>query len=1561
MFVVALFVASFFAGCSSKSDSKAFAITGIILDENQSPVEGVLVDAGDYGTATTNEAGIYTFSNVKNGMVVAPSKEGYHFEVKSKLITSSESNANFVASKEYDIIGKIENNGSGLAGEVISFSSLANPVSDNCVVTSDETGSFVITGVAGKAVFEYSFNGGVIRETATINNPSVSLELSSSIRLAFDFDDNGEKADNISVKIGENVLNLDSDFEVQKSNLKYNDKVEILSDDYVFDTAVFSLTKQYEYKTIKAYRKYTAFGTVKSGNVFLSNADIFVGGVCASSTDINGNFEIENLSQSQTISVYCRGLDFETFVTTYSQNEIYFNGTKDIVISTDFDYQGYETLTFSNFEASSSNNIDYTVYSVHLGDVVEFSSQYYHLDNSSVTVSESDNYFVEGQVKFTATVNGLEDGFTLLIDGEPADESDLVGLYGEHTVSASYLNYVFTLCTVSASKSTATLSYKIPYSVTINVASADIVLANATVTVNGQTYTTNSEGTITLSNLIDSQTVDISAEGYNSVSKTLTATDSQETKHINLTYDISGYAKTGTLPASYVTITAGTANATTNENGYFELSGLSGAVTVVATKNYYTFASNNVTSSGSVNFNGTFKVFGTLENDDGKIVGKTVTLLAYNDASGEKTTTTDENGAFEFTGLSEKYILTCAETTSSEILQPLSYEIIGGGEYNFRSTGFSISGYVTTGTTPIVGALVKAGSSIAYTDSIGKYSFELLTSECTVSVQKEGYTFSSPILVSEENDNLNFTATYDVSGVIKSGSQPVSGVAVLVNGSAVSELSSEDGSFVVSGLTGSNNKITFAKTGLVFEDDLTVNEPQTSANVSCKITATVAFKTGTVDILSVDYFVNSAKQGTSDQSSVTINAKFGDILSFEKTGYNFENITISFENNYVSNATYSVCGTALSGGVILEGVLITTNGASYTTDMTGKFEISGLVGEVQIVATKNGISFAPQTVTGYNANLSFNGTFTVNGTVKVLGQTALSGVDVYYKANKVATTDENGDFEVAGVAGYYTLSFKKNGYTIPSIENKFGSQNFNVIAGYNLKLQVKSGTEVISGAKVDLYVEGSNIPTTSQTNSSGVVEFEGITKPATVKVSKTGYDQATSGTFNDYTVYDFDLTYSVTLVFSGVTDVIVTANGKSEQSVSSTHKITGLRGKTTITLSKNHADFGDYSEFEVSAPTTIENISCSLSYDIYGYVKSKSSNIPVNGVSLKIGTKTILTDENGYFAFTGVAGTLQIKDDGLSSYIANVDHDGDYSSSFKLTETEFAMFLVNRGYKNLDGAKSVQIYANGIVETNVGDIAGSQYIASVYKRDTKGNILKENLNNGTATAGIDPNVALLVYYDSATGTTKYQKHQNVSVSGTTNISVYYKKQTSLSTQSVNIPTASFDPADLITSSPNDIKGTFGSTPFEYSSASNTGASCSSVSFDGNYYTFKLELSTNQPSYKNQISALSPGSTFNKFTKLHHYYKIDKNGWILEINTDEEYNISQKVGITVSPDVYSDIVYKFYTTNTNTEIADIDASSASAIASSLALSAQTIAGAEPASLSSFDVVTKVIYG
>lgn len=1560
MFVVALFVASFFAGCSSKSDSKAFAITGIILDENQAPVEGVLVDAGDYGTATTNEAGEYTFSNVKNGMVIAPSKEGYHFEVKSKLITSSASNANFVASKEYNITGKIENNGCGLSGEVISFSSLANPVSNNCVVTSDETGSFVITGVAGKAVFEYYFNGGIIRETATINNPTVSLELSSSLRLAFEFDDNGEKADDISVKIGENVLNLDSDFEVQRSNLKFNDKVEILSDDYVFDTAVFSLTKQYEYKTIKAYRKYTAFGSVKSGNVFLSNADIFVDGVCASSTDINGNFEVENLSQSQTISVYCRGLDFETFVTTYSQNEIYFNGTKDIVLSTDFDYQGYETLTFSNFEASSSNKINYTVYDVHLGDVVEFSSQYYHLDNSSVTVSESDNYFVTGQVKFTATVNGLENGFTLLIDGKPADEDDLVGLYGEHIVSASYLNYCFTSSTVSASRSTATLTYKIPYSVTVVVASGDIVLSNATATVGGKTYTANNEGTITLSNLVDSVMVTVSAEGYNSVNQTLTATDSQEAKQINLTYDISGYAKTGTLPASYVTITAGTASATTNENGYFELSGLSGAVTVVATKDNYTFASNNVSSSVLVNISGTFKIFGTLENDNGKIAGRTVTLLSYSGSSGDKTTSTDENGYFEFTGLSEKYTLTSADTTSSVILQPVSYVIVSGGEYNFRSTGFSISGYVKTDEIPIVGALVKAGSAIAYTDSTGKYSFELLTSECSVSAQKEGYTFSSPILVSEDNDNLNFTATYAVSGIIKSGSQAVSGVTVLVNGSAVSELSSEDGSFVVSGLAG-QNKITFAKTGLVFDSGLNISEPQTSANISCKITATVAFKTGNVDISGVDFFVNSAKQGTSEQASVTVNASFGDILSFEKTGYNFENITISFNNNYVSNATYSVFGTALSDGVILEGVLITANGASYTTDMTGKFEISGLVGEVQIVATKNGISFAPQTVTGYSTNLTLNGTFTVAGTVKVLGQTPLSGVDVYYKANKVATTDENGAFEVTGVAGYYTLSFKKNGYTIPSIENKFGSQNFNVSAGFNLTVQVKSGDEIVSNAKVDLYVEGSNIPVTSQTNSNGVVEFEGITKPATVKVSKTGYDQATSGTFNDYTVYDFDLTYSVTLVFSGVTDVIVTANGKSEQSVSSTHKITGLRGKTTITLSKNHADFGDYSEFEVSAPTTIENISCSLSYDIYGYVKSKSSNIAATGVSLKIGTKSVLTDENGYFAFTGVAGTLQIKDDGLTSYVANVDHDGDYSSSFKLTETEFAMFLVNRGYKNLDGAKSVQIYANGIVETSVGDLAGSQYIASVYKRDTKGNILKENLNNGSATAGIDPNVALLVYYDSATGTTKYNKHQDVSVSGTTNISVYYKQQTSLSTQSVSIPTASFDPANLITSSPSDIKGTFGSTPFEYSSASNTGASCSSVSFDGNYYTFKLELSTNQPSYKNQISALSPGSTFNKFTKLHHYYKIDKNGWILEINTDEEYNISQKVGITVSPDVFSDIVYKFYTTNTNIEIADIDASSASAIASSLALSAQTIADTKPASLSAFDIVTKVIYG
>ena len=263
------------------------------------------------------------------------------------------------------------------------------------------------------------------------------------------------------------------------------------------------------------------------------------------------------------------------------------------------------------------------------------------------------------------------------------------------------------------------------------------------------------------------------------------------------------------------------------------------------------------------------------------------------------------------------------------MLRPYSYIVTLGGEYNFRSTGFSISGKITTGGAPIEGVLVKAGSSIVYTDEQGKYEFGLLSTDCEVSAEKEGYVFSDSVVVSDTAENIDFTATYSVSGVVSTNGVPVQGVAILVNSSNSSILTGADGKFTLSGLTGANNVISYEKSGIVFDSTNTVSGVYSLA-VSCKVQVNISAKTGNIDVLGFDYFVNGLKQGTATQNQISLTANHGDIITFEKTGYVFENATISFEQNYIVNSTYSVVGYTLSKDVTIEGVAVKVGNQTHS-------------------------------------------------------------------------------------------------------------------------------------------------------------------------------------------------------------------------------------------------------------------------------------------------------------------------------------------------------------------------------------------------------------------------------------------------------------------------------------------------------------------------------------------------------------------------------------------------------------------------------------------------------
>jgi hypothetical protein len=79
-----------------------FSIGGQILDGNGSPVSGVAVTIEDFGIATTDATGHYSFASVPAGstLLVTPAKAGLSFtlsQVVLESLSANQSNVNFTA------------------------------------------------------------------------------------------------------------------------------------------------------------------------------------------------------------------------------------------------------------------------------------------------------------------------------------------------------------------------------------------------------------------------------------------------------------------------------------------------------------------------------------------------------------------------------------------------------------------------------------------------------------------------------------------------------------------------------------------------------------------------------------------------------------------------------------------------------------------------------------------------------------------------------------------------------------------------------------------------------------------------------------------------------------------------------------------------------------------------------------------------------------------------------------------------------------------------------------------------------------------------------------------------------------------------------------------------------------------------------------------------------------------------------------------------------------------------------------------------------------------------
>ncbi len=1535
VFALAIFAGVFFAACSPSTES-SYTISGYVYDELGVAVKDVEIKS-DLGSVFTDESGKYTVSGATSSLILQASKEGYQFAVTSKMVSKSTDDANFTAYKNYTVTGTVNSNGVIVPNATVKIESL----SGRFFTTTDQDGVFCGKDVAGKATISCSKDGyDFYPVTADIASPEVLVSITTSMKINLKFDTNNIDYSDIKLFVNDKPQAITSS-EIELTNIRCNSVIRLDSSKYNFSKKQFVVKSLNQVEEIVANECYVISGKVLSGNIPLSSAKVMLNGnIIQVPINSFGGFTLsetltgDRIYGNNIVSVKHENYSFESFeVDNKTEETLIFNGTKDVLVDIDFDVNSIGELLFDGAEYDRLENNSYRLKNVHMGDVITVFSEEYHLSLSEFVISEDNSINIKAEAKYNMNVT-IQDGLnvTILLDEKEVLADALVGLYGKHTISASYENYVFDKIEANYENSNITLKYVIPYSVTLNIVSGDILVQNATAIVNDKQILSQN-GTIKLTNLINKNIVVIESVGYDS--KELVIDEAGEYE-VSLTYSVSGIVKTGSISVANAKVCAGEIETTTNTNGRYVLTGLTGKNIIEASKDYYDFnISEEVIKQSDVWISGTYNISGTLSDENGAASGITI-VLRNDETADEERVISDVEGKYYFENLTESYFLYTLKNNSISGLKPNSYNVSVGGVYDFNLKGFAVSGRVISGNVPVSGAYVTAGSNSTLTDEAGNFTFELLTEACGLFVQKTGYDFSGSVIeVSEDTTGLVIEGTYSVSGTAKLSNLPLENVEIYANGVLVSSTNNV-GEFTISGLSG-QTEIMFTKIGYVFENEI-VSQPST-LSISSKIRAILKVASGNNDVTNVNYYINGILSGIISSDSAEIIAEFGDRITFSKLGYVISEVVITEPKTYTANSTYSISGKVQSLDVAVSGVVISINGKTVTTNVNGEFTISGISGNVNLNLTKEGFSFAEVSeINEYVSDLLIQSSYNITGKI-LLGSEPNAGVIVTYNGTEFVS-DKNGNFNITNITGNYTLSFEKEGYTFSEVSDKFGTSELVVNSFYIVVGRVMSGDQPVAFADVIATMENSSKIIYASSDANGNFEVTGLSGNAVIVITKNGYSSAQLADITNYTKNaNVNLTYSVTIRFD-TEGVLVIQNSDKKYQVNGKEIVIGeLEGINIFTFEKKYTLFSRTS-LTVNEPpeTDFPTITTSEAYNITGQVKT-SGGVVVSGIAVYAGSLSnmTLTDDDGRFAFTGVIGDLFIKDGTYSSESQRINAEKAYN--FTIPDLDFAYYMYSKGYKNLDNAASVQIFGEGDVNAGAG---GWQKVRSVFKRDNKGNIIKQNLNYGGSTLGIDPKVSLLVTYVASENAYKYTKRSG---SGSVN--------DDLTANYTSLPAK----ADL-----NYFKEHFGAYPYEYSPYNVSKDTMRdvkiSINSDGNYeISFSLTTSS-QGNYERQIIDLAPsGSTFRSFSYLKQTYTITKEGWITYLYAEDKYTINK----FVNAETISYFNYYFKTYASNLKIDDINVSSFEAIQKSLKESTQTEIAENLITNYCYDIVSKTIFG
>jgi gliding motility-associated-like protein len=659
------------------------------------------------------------------------------------------------------------------------------------------------------------------------------------------------------------------------------------------------------------------------------------------------------------------------------------------------------------------------------GATVTINGEEYVTDENGQVTLELPN----GEYDYTVTIDGYDDFTgTITMGGEDVDE--IVTMTTEtHTITITVLD------------------------------ENDDPIAGAIVTINGETYTTDENGQVTVTLPDGTYNYTVVADGYHNNGGTITVNGEDVEETVNMVPE--------TEPTYTITITVVDENgdpiegATVTINGVTYTTDENGQVTVTLPDGTYNYT---VVADGYHNNGGTIIV-------DGEDVDETITMITEThtititvvDENGDpiegatvtingETYTTDENGQVTVTLPDGTY----------------NYTVVAEGYHNNGGTitveGDDVDEIVTMTTEthtititvvdengdPIAGATVTINGEDYVTDENGQVTIELPDGEYDYTVTANGYEdFTGTITVDDENVDETITMiteTHTITiTVLDENGDPIAGAIVTINGETYT--TDENGQVTVTLPDGTYNYTVVADGYHNNGGTITVNGEDVEETVNMvpeteptyTITITVVDENGD-PIEGATVTINGVTYTTDENGQVTVTLPDGTYnYTVVADGYHNNGGTITVDGEDVDETitmiteTHTITITVLDeNGDPIEGAIVTIDGEEYVTDENGQVTIELPDGEYDYTVTANGYEDFTGTITVDGENVDetitmITETHTITITVVDENGDPIEGAIVTIDGEDY-TTDENGQVTVTLPDGTYNYTVVAEGY-----------------------------------------------------------------------------------------------------------------------------------------------------------------------------------------------------------------------------------------------------------------------------------------------------------------------------------------------------------------------------------------------------------------------------------------------------------------------------------------------------------------------------------------------------